>query len=144
MDDRRDVVEPAAREAHAWITALAKETGERVADLPDLCGGCAIAAVYLHLLLRDNGVPSKVVVGDGHCYVYAASLVVDPTSAQFGYEAPYIGPNPPNDDPTYFENHVEDDVEALVQWFEENGWPWDANKIVEHVLEPRRNREKAA
>jgi hypothetical protein len=130
---RLRIIAKAAIEAHQFARKLRDELlTEWISD--DLTGACAIASAFLHARLKEQGINSRVCLGDCHAFVRVDDLYVDVTCEQFGYEPIWIGPNPPNENPTWYEDFSTDDIHDLMTQMEHGAWPWDARQIHDLVV----------
>lgn len=78
-----------AREVRKWAEKLAADPLEGFPE--DLCGLCARASWRLHTLLRAEGIPSYVMFGRGHAFVYFQNgYVLDVTATQFHDDLPKV------------------------------------------------------
>lgn len=70
------------------IAAASESDGE--IDWCDLCGGCAIASLWLFEALTDLGYEPRFVGASGHCWIRFGKWSVDLTAQQFDESLPEI------------------------------------------------------
>lgn len=120
-------------EAHAFAHTLVPLEDNVSSNLQ---GACAIASAWLLCRLQEEGLDAEVVISHAHCYVRVHGLLMDPTATQFGME-PFIADRLPENCKCpweYEEVMVADSLNGLLHLMENNGWPWDAERIYQYVV----------
>jgi hypothetical protein len=125
--------------AHEWARTL-QQTKEKERIRRNLCGACAITSAWLWRRLHNAGIDATIVIGQGHVFLMVGRWYVDATATQFGKKPVLVMSRRPKlaykrYDSPWEARWTAESLDELMERMEEEGWYWDAERIVEYVLE---------